>query len=107
MQATNNKKQRKTIAKSLFLVTQLGLCMVAALAVGGVIGYLADRLLGTKPIFTILFLVLGMVAGYRSGWSMVSEYTKEPKEETAPARDPKLEEAEQEFRRWKEQQSRS
>ncbi len=37
--------------------------MVVALIVGGVLGYGIDWLAGTKPIFMILFFVLGAAAG--------------------------------------------
>ena len=40
--------------------------MVAALVVGGGIGYGIDWLAGTKPIFLILFFVLGAAAGIRN-----------------------------------------
>jgi len=37
--------------------------MVVALIVGGLLGYGIDWLAGTKPIFMILFFVLGAAAG--------------------------------------------
>ena len=40
----------------------------AAIAVGGLIGWLLDRLLGTKPAFLILFFLLGVVAGV---WNVI------------------------------------
>jgi ATP synthase protein I len=40
--------------------------MVAALIVGGGIGYGIDWLAGTKPIFLIVFFVLGAAAGIRN-----------------------------------------
>ena len=40
--------------------------MVAALVVGGGMGYGIDWLAGTKPIFLILFFVLGAAAGIRN-----------------------------------------
>ena len=39
---------------------------VAAIIVGGLIGYFADYWLGTKPWLLMLFLVLGFVAGVRN-----------------------------------------
>ena len=40
--------------------------MVAALVVGGGMGYGIDWFAGTKPIFLILFFVLGAAAGIRN-----------------------------------------
>ena len=39
---------------------------VAAIIVGGVIGYFADSFLGTKPWLLILLLILGFIAGVRN-----------------------------------------
>ena len=40
--------------------------MLAALLVGGVMGWLLDAWLGTAPVMFLLFLVLGAAAGMRS-----------------------------------------
>ena len=40
--------------------------MIAAVIVGGVIGYAIDYWLGTKPWFLLIFLALGFVAGVRN-----------------------------------------
>ncbi|MBR5711969.1 MAG: AtpZ/AtpI family protein [Lachnospiraceae bacterium] len=87
--------------RAIFLVTQIGLCMASALAVGGLLGYGADRLLKTLPVFTIIGLFLGIAAGFRSVWALVARYTKDPEEPVAPVKDPKMEAAEEEFRQWK------
>lgn len=39
---------------------------VAGILVGLAIGYLLDRQLGSKPLFMIIFLILGMGAGFRN-----------------------------------------
>ena len=42
---------------------RVGVELVAALAVGGGIGWLLDHWLGTLPLFLLVFFVLGAVAG--------------------------------------------
>jgi ATP synthase protein I len=42
---------------------RIGVELVAALAVGGGIGWLLDHWLGTLPLFLLVFFVLGAVAG--------------------------------------------
>jgi ATP synthase protein I len=42
---------------------RLGVELVAGVAVGGFIGWGLDRLLGTAPLFMVLFLGLGATAG--------------------------------------------
>ncbi|HKW88648.1 MAG TPA: AtpZ/AtpI family protein [Candidatus Acidoferrales bacterium] len=39
--------------------------LVAFVAVGGAIGYFADRWLHTSPLFLLLLLILGLVLGIR------------------------------------------
>nr|WP_296505841.1 AtpZ/AtpI family protein [Zymomonas sp.] len=40
--------------------------MIAGPAGGGLIGWLFDRLIGTKPIFLIIFLLLGVCIAFRN-----------------------------------------
>lgn len=42
---------------------KLGIEMVAGVAVGGLIGWTLDQLFGTKPVFMLVFLVLGAASG--------------------------------------------
>ena len=103
MRAPRKKKQTGETMRLLFLVTQVGLCMISALAVGGLLGYGLDRLFGTLPVLTIVGLFLGVAAGFRSVWTLLGGYTKEPEEAVAPKTDAKLLAAEEEFRRWKQE----
>jgi ATP synthase protein I len=51
--------------------------MVAGLIVGGGLGYGIDWLAGTKPIFLIVFVVLGAAAGIRNVLSAAKELNAE------------------------------
>jgi ATP synthase protein I len=51
---------------------RVGVELVSALLVGLAIGWGADRLLGTKPLFLILFVLLGGVAGIINVWRLVA-----------------------------------
>lgn len=101
MRDSRKKKQTGDTMRMLFLVTQIGLCMVSAIAVGGLLGCGADRLFGTLPVLTIVGLLLGVVAGFRSVWSLVAKYAKDPEPPEAKPVDAKQAEAEAEFQRWK------
>ena len=101
MRDQRKKKQTGETMRMLFLVTQIGLCMVSALAVGGLLGYGADRLFHTLPVLTIVGLFLGIAAGFRSTWALVERYAKDPEQPAPEAKDAKQAEAEAEFRRWK------
>ncbi len=45
--------------------------------VGGAIGFGMDRLLGTRPVFTILILLAGFAAGVRETWSLIRKTSQE------------------------------
>ena len=51
--------------KGVFLgnAFKLGTELVAAVAVGSIIGFILDNWFGTKPLFIILFFLLGSAAG--------------------------------------------
>jgi F0F1-type ATP synthase assembly protein I len=52
----------------------LGLTLAVTGLVGGALGYLVDRWLGTSPIFTLVGLVLGIAAAVVTAISRVRKY---------------------------------
>ena len=46
------------------MVSSVGLTLVLATVIGLGMGYLLDRWLGTKPWLMLLFMILGIVAGF-------------------------------------------
>ncbi|HIC95179.1 TPA: AtpZ/AtpI family protein [Candidatus Bipolaricaulota bacterium] len=59
----------REILKAAALIGQLGLTVVAAILISLAIGWLIDRWLGTR-FFRIIFLLLGVGAGY---WSAAKQ----------------------------------
>ena len=57
--------------------------LVVGLGIGFGIGYGLDSLLGTIPIFLILFTLLGMAAGIKTMLRSAAEIQKEQEAETA------------------------
>ena len=53
--------------------------MVAAPAVGYFIGKYLDRLLGTEGIMSVIFLLLGLMAGGLETYNLIKEIIKEEK----------------------------
>ena len=60
-----NKKFEKSDKEGLFLgnAFKLGTELVAAVAVGTIIGFILENWFDTKPILIIVFFILGSVAG--------------------------------------------
>jgi ATP synthase protein I len=56
---------------------RIGVELVAALAVGGGIGWLLDRWFGTLPLFLIVFFVLGAIAGLLNVFRAAKEMNRD------------------------------
>lgn len=59
---------RAANASALRIGLRVGVELVSALIVGVAIGYGLDRLLGTKPVFIAVFVLLGGAAGVLNVW---------------------------------------
>ncbi len=59
-------------ASSMAVFFRVGIELVSALLVGLAVGWGLDRLLGTKPLFLILFVFLGGIAGIINVWRLVA-----------------------------------
>ncbi len=60
-----DEKDRKLLRLVGFLIT-VGISMVAATVIGLFIGHELDRWLDTTPWFTAIFLLIGIIAGFRN-----------------------------------------
>lgn len=68
------KKNSNEIARSLAMVTQLGISMLAPVVLCAVIGNWLDERFGWSV--TALFLILGIAAGARNTWILVKNVIK-------------------------------
>jgi ATP synthase protein I len=71
------KQPEKSLYKHLLDASAIGINLVVATFVGLAIGYILDRLLGTSPYLTIIFLILGIIAGFRELIRVAQRATKE------------------------------
>jgi len=78
---------RKTVLKSLALITQLGIMMITPIALCVFIGIMIDRAVGTNWIF-IPLMVLGAIAGLTSVFKTVMHVVKQDEAEKAANQDP-------------------
>ncbi|PLX97970.1 MAG: magnesium transporter [Desulfuromonas sp.] len=60
---SDNKNQ---MYRSLMYASSLGIAMVAAILIGLYVGYQLDKWLDTSPWFTLVFLFLGIISGFRN-----------------------------------------
>ena len=68
------KEENKKLMKQMLHLSSMGFSMVLAIIIGLAIGIFLDRRLGTHPWFTIIFLVLGVVAGFRNIFHIFFKY---------------------------------
>jgi len=52
-----------SVVRQLARLSTIGIALVAATAIGLLIGYGLDRLLGTRPWLTMVFTLFGIAAG--------------------------------------------
>lgn len=60
------KEDTKKLLKLVALASSVGLSIVLATFIGLAFGLWLDGKFGTKPIFTIAFLIFGIIAGFRN-----------------------------------------
>jgi len=59
-----NKNDKNELFQSLGTVGILGFTLVLSTFAGLGIGILSDKITGLKPLFTIIFLIFGIIAGF-------------------------------------------
>jgi ATP synthase protein I len=69
------EKNRKFI-RMLGVLSTVGITLVAATVIGYFIGFYLDRLFGTSPWLTILFLLFGIAAGFKNLFDQAKKIEK-------------------------------
>ena len=59
-------EEKKSLLKTLGLVSSMGISMALAIAIGVFIGLKLDKWLGTAPWFFFIFLFIGIAAAFRN-----------------------------------------
>ena len=67
---------RKTLLQMCY-ASSIGIAMVLAIFGCLYLGNWLDKKLGTIPYFTILFLVIGVVAGFKNFYSLIKKHFKD------------------------------
>ncbi len=66
---TNDVKQKNKRGKQISIAMRLSTELVVASIVGAILGWYIDKWLNTKPIFFIIFLLLGVISGVKTAIS--------------------------------------
>lgn len=60
----------KKSIKTLGYVSSIGIAMAISIVLGAFIGYYIDQWLGTQPVFTLVFLALGIAAAFKNLYTL-------------------------------------
>lgn len=67
----NNKRG---VIKGLYELASIGITLASATFIGLLIGIYLDDWLNTKPWFTIIFLIFGIIAGFKNLYYITKKY---------------------------------
>jgi ATP synthase protein I len=73
------RKESKKYALQMAYASSIGISMVLAIFGCFFIGRWVDRVLETEPYFTLLFLLIGIVAGFRNLYVLIKRFIKDEK----------------------------
>jgi ATP synthase protein I len=71
------KEDTKRTLRLAGLASTLGLSVAFAILIGFGIGYWLDSKFGTSPWLTLLFLVMGVIAGFRNYYRFMKKQEKD------------------------------
>jgi ATP synthase protein I len=77
---TKDSDDKKEGARAMLAYSSLGIEMGLSVVIGIGIGYYLDSYFGTKPVLTIIFMFLGIIAGFRRLYMIWKALDKEDKQ---------------------------
>lgn len=78
------RERRARQNRKLSLLFTVGMMFPCSIAVGLVIGWLLDRLLGTEPWLLMLFALFGVAAGFVNLYRVVAKFDNDDDQPTPP-----------------------
>ncbi|PLY01161.1 MAG: magnesium transporter [Desulfuromonas sp.] len=74
-------EERQQLFKTLGFLSSVGISMVVSTFIGLAMGYYLDKWLQTSPWLTLIFLVLGIISGFRNIFILTSRELKRQQRE--------------------------
>lgn len=68
------------LAKGFSLLSQIGITMVVCILGCGLLGLWIDKKIGTRPIFTLIFIVVGVISAFINLHKTIKSYMKKESE---------------------------
>jgi ATP synthase protein I len=73
------QEETRKYIKLLGLVSTMGISMALAIVIAIAIGYYLDKWFQTSPLFFLIFMILGIVAGFRNLYVIMKRAEKDLK----------------------------
>jgi ATP synthase protein I len=67
------QEETKKALRLMGHASALGIAIVLATAIGLALGYWLDRVFDTSPWLTLIFLILGIIAGFRNFYHFIAK----------------------------------
>ena len=71
MSKNEDKKHNRELLRGLYMISQIGFTITACLIISLLIGRFLDSVFGTSPVLLLVFLLLGMGAGFKAIYELV------------------------------------
>lgn len=71
------KNETKKQIRLVGLASTIGMSVVFSIFIGLAIGYWLDSKFGTLPLFSLVFLVMGVIAGFRNYYRFMKRQEKD------------------------------
>lgn len=78
------QQPEKPVFRQIFEASTVGIHLVLCIIAGGAIGYFLDRYFGSFPYLSIIFFILGIMAGFREVFRIARKADKASNGTDAP-----------------------
>lgn len=69
-------EDKRQLYKSLGFLSSVGISLVASILIGLAMGVYLDRWLDTRPLFTLIMLLIGVMSGFRNVYILTTRELK-------------------------------
>ncbi len=80
-------EEKRQLFKSLGFLSSIGISLVISMLIGLAMGFYLDQWLDTRPMFTLIMLLIGIIAGFRSVYILTTRELKRQQLEEQPDSD--------------------
>jgi ATP synthase protein I len=80
-------EDKRQLYKSLGFLSSVGISLVISILIGLAMGIYLDRWLDTRPLFTLIMLLIGVISGFRNVYILTTRELKRQELEDGTASD--------------------